>query len=160
MKLYGSLNNRMEENKMYCSEIKVGTGMTRYDYTDRHAYEVVKVIDQTNVFVREYDHIADGPAMSNMWKLVPNEKNPVIELKLKNGVWYRVLSYTKEAWLERAAKDNSFKTPEAAYNYYKFISGLTEKQLEKVENGKTVKTLRKFGNVSFGVADYHFDYEF
>jgi hypothetical protein len=150
----------MEENRMYCNEIKVGTGMTRYDYSDRHAYEVVKVEDQTHVFVREYDHIADGPAMSNMWKLVSNEKNPVIELQFRNGVWYQVLSYTKQKWLERAEKDNSFKTPEVAYNYYKFMSGLTEKQLEKVEQGKTVKAYRKFGNVSFGKADYHFDYEF
>ena len=160
MKLYGSLNNRMEENKMYCKEIVVGTGMTRYDYSDRHAYEVVKVVDQTNVFVREYDHIAVGEAMSNTWKLVSNEKNPVIELKLRNGVWYRVCYYSKQKWLETAEKDDSWKTVEAAYNYYKFMSGLTEKQLEKIENGKTVKAFKKFGNVSFGVADYHFDYEF
>ena len=160
MKLYGSLNNRMEENRMYCEEIKVGTGMTEYSYSDRHAYEVVKVIDQTNVFVREYDHKPAGEAMSNQWKLVSNENNPVTELKLKNGVWYRVCYYSKESWMERAKKDNSFKTPEAAYNYYRFMSGLTQKQLAKIEEGKTVKAFKKFGNVSFGVAQYYFDYEF
>ena len=162
MKLYGSLNNRMEENKMYCKEIEVGTGMTRYDYSDRHAYEVVKVIDQTNVFVREYDHELVGEPMSNQWKLVSNENNTVIELKLKNGVWYRVIEYTKELWLNNAknmAKENTDKI-ESYYNYCKAMSGLTDKEKEKIENGKAVKKLRKFGNVSFGVAEYYYDYEF
>ena len=42
MKLYGSLNNRLEENHMFCDVIEVGTDMTEYLYTDRHAYEVLK----------------------------------------------------------------------------------------------------------------------
>lgn len=160
MKLYGSLNNRMEENRMYCDKIEVGTGMTSYSWSDRHAYEVVKVVDQTNVFVREYDHKAVGEPMTNQWELVSNENNPVIELKLRNGVWYRVCYYSKESWLKAAQKDTSWKTVESAYNYYKFMSGLTEKQLEKIEAGKTVKAYKKFGNVSFGVAEYYYDYEF
>ena len=163
MELYGSLQNRMQENKMYCKEIKVGTGMTEYSYSDRHAYEVVKVIDQTNVFVREYDHKAIGEPMSNKWELISNENNPVIELKLKNNVWYRVVSFTKELWTKNAIKEagqRDSKAYETYYNYYKSMSGLTDKEKEKVENGKTVKKLRKFGNVSFGVADYYFDYEF
>lgn len=162
MKLYGSLNNRMEENKMFCKEIEVGTGMTRYDYSDRHAYEVVKVIDQTNVFVREYDHELAGEPMSNEWKLISNEKNPVIELKFKNGVWYQVIEFTKELWLNNAknmAKEETHKI-DMYYDYCKAMSGLTDKEKEKIESGKIVKKLRKFGNVSFGVAQYYFDYEF
>lgn len=160
MKLYGSLNNRIEENKMYCDEIKVGTGMTKYSWSDREAYEVVKVVDQTNVFVRRYDHKAVGEPMSNNWELISNESNPVIELKLRNGVWYRVCYYSKESWMAMAQKDTAWKTAEAAYNYYRFMSRLTEKQLEKIEAGKTVKAYKKFGNISFGVADYYYDYEF
>lgn len=160
MKLYGSLNNRFEENKMYCKEIKVGTGMTRYDWSDRHAYEVVQVNDQTNVFVREYDHEHVGEAMTNHWKLISNEHNPIIELKLKNGVWYRVCYYSKAAWMKMAQEDTSWKTAEAAYNYYRFMSHLTEKQLQKIEEGKIVKAYKKFGNVSFGVAEYYYDYSF
>lgn len=163
MKLYGSLNNRMEENKMYCKEIEVGTGVTQYYYSDRHAYEVVKVNDQTNVFIREYDHKKAGEAYSNQWELISNESNPVIELKLRNGVWYRVLEYTKEKWMEMAQRDfekGNCRTFESAYNYYKMMSCLTEKEYEKIEAGKTVKKLRKFGNISFGVAEYYYDYEF
>ena len=40
MKLCGSLNNRLEENRMFCDTIEVGTGMTEYLYSDRHAYEL------------------------------------------------------------------------------------------------------------------------
>lgn len=162
MKLYGSLNNRLEENKMYCKEIKVGTGMTKYSYSDREAYEVVMVNDQTNVFVRRYDHKAVGEPMTNSWQLISNEDNPVIELKFKNGVWYQVIEYTKELWLNNAkdmAKEKTEKV-ELYYDYCKAMSGLTVKEKEKIENGKTVKKLRKFGNISFGVAEYYFDYEF
>lgn len=156
MKLYGSLNNRLEENKMYCDEIKVGTGVTKYCYSDRHAYEVIKVIDQTHVFIREYNHKPVGEPMSNQWELISNENNPVFELKLRNGVWYEVTEYTKEKWFE----DGLFKTAKAGCEYYKCMSGLTEKEKEKIEAGKTVKKLRKFGNISFGVAEYYFDYSF
>jgi hypothetical protein len=163
MKLYGSLSNRFEENRMYCDGIKVGTGVTKYCYSDRHAYEVVKVIDQTHVFIREYDHKPAGEPMSNQWELISNENNPVIELKLRNGVWHRVLEYTKEKWMRMAQKwveDGSSKTVEAAYNYFKCMSDLTEKQNEKIEQGKAVKKYNKFGNISFGVAEYYYDYEF
>ena len=151
----------MEENRDFTNgNIQVGTGMTKYSYSDREAYEVVEVKDQTHVLVRKYDHKAVGEAMSNNWELISNEKNPVIELKLRNGIWYEVVYYSKEAWMERAQKDNSWNTPESAYNYYVFMSRLTEKQLQKIEEGKIVKVYRKFGNISFGIADYHYDYSF
>ena len=163
MKLYGSLNNRMEENKMFCDKIEVGIGVTEYSYSDRHAYEVVKVVDQTNVFIREYDHKAVGEPMSNQWELISNENNPVIELKLRNGVWYQVREVTKDMWLRKAKEDfekGYIRTMESAYGYYKCMSGLTEKQKEKVESGKAVKKYDKFGNISFGVAEYYYDYSF
>lgn len=161
MKYYGSLNNRLEENKDFTNgNIEVGTGVTRYSYSDRQAYEVVEVKDQTNVFIRQYDHKAVGEAMSNQWQLISNKNNPVIELKLRNGVWYRVCYYSKDAWLKMAQEDKGWKTVVSAYNYYKFMSHLTEKQLQKIEEGKTVKAYKKFGNISFGIADYYYDYSF
>lgn len=163
MKLYGSLSNRMEENKMYCDEIKVGTGVTKYCYSDRHAYEVIEVIDQTHVFIREYDHKPVGEPMSNQWELISNENKPVFELKLRNGVWYEVTEYTKEKWIAKAqewVENGHVKSVEAAYEYLKCMSGLTEKQNEKIEQGKAVKKYNKFGNISFGVAEYYYDYEF
>lgn len=76
-KWYGSLQNRFEENKMYCNSIEVGTGMTEYFYSDRKPYEVTEVIDQKHVKVRSMDHKNVGGAYSNEWELTSNENNPV-----------------------------------------------------------------------------------
>ena len=51
MQFYGSLQNRMAEGKTY-GEIKVGVGVTEMCYTDRHAYEIVEVIDEKHILIR------------------------------------------------------------------------------------------------------------
>lgn len=118
-KWYGSLENRIDENRMYCEEIKVGTGMTEYFWSDRHPYEVIDVINQKHVFVRALDYKkADEVAYSNHWELFSNDKNPLIEMVYRYNKWCKV--YEK--------KDGS--------KYY-----------DKV-------------NVSFGVAEYYYDYSF
>ena len=74
----------------------------------------------------------------------------------------RVINYNKEMWMSNAvemAKEDKERV-EIYYNYCKCMSGLTDKEKEKIESGKIVKKLRKFGNVSFGVAEYYYDYEF
>lgn len=140
MKFYGSLNNRIDENKMFCGKIDVGTGMTEYMYSDRKAYEVVKVIDQEHIFVREYDykHVGDGH-MDNSWELVSNKENPVREMKKRYGYWNWVVKYTRES--------------------IKDVYLLDKKTYDKImkDGGATVYNRT---NVSFGVAEYHYDYEF
>ena len=142
---YGSLNNRMEENRMFCEEIKVGTGMTEYSYSDRQAYEVTKVIDQKHVFVRRYDHKAAGEPMSNEWELISNPDNPEIEMVFRYGSWQAVRHWNQKKIDDIIARDGIF------IDYY----GVREKLKNKAE----VKTYSKM-NVSFGVADYYYDYEF
>lgn len=96
-KLYGSLQNRMEENKQFCEEIVVGTGVTEYYYSDRDAYEVIEVIDQKHVTIRKYDHVHVGDGcMDNNWKLVSNVDNPTYDLVKRGKYWYSVLSVTPE----------------------------------------------------------------
>jgi hypothetical protein len=164
-KLYGSLNNRVDENKMFCKEIKVGTGMTEYYWSDRHAYEVVKVINQKHVFVREYDHKGIGEPMSNDWELISNPNKPAIEMKFRYGRWYKVHRCKHSDALKRAAElveDGTCKTFEAAYNYVIYISGIrfkTDEEIEAFKNGKEHVNYYK-ANVSFGVAEYYYDYEF
>lgn len=139
MKFYGSLDSRLEENKMYCEKIEVGTGLTEYYYSDGKAYEVVKVVNQKNVFVRELDHKAVGEPMSNQWELISNSSNPVRELKFRFGSWYWVIKYTKasigKAMIVR--------------------SKIYDKVMKKGEAIDYVKA-----NVSFGIAEYYYDYEF
>lgn len=139
-KWYGSLNNRIDENKMYCEKIKVGTGMTEYSWSDRKAYEVVEVVNQNNVFVRELDHkhIGNG-SMDNQWELISNPNNPVIELKKRYGYWNRVGKVTTESMKQAPFIDKKI------YD-------------EVMKNGEA--TIYHKVNVSFGVAEYYYDYEF
>lgn len=145
MEWYGSLNNRLDENKMFCDEIKVGTGVTKYSYSDRHAYEVTRVDNQKHVWIRQYDHKPAGEAFSNDWELISNENNPEIELVFRYGKWYSVIEWTQEAIDKIIARDG----------YFIDWHGVQE----KLQNKKSVKTYDKM-NVSFGVADYYYDYSF
>lgn len=137
----GNLSNRIDENKMYCDKIEIGTGMTEYSWSDRKAFEVVKVVNQNNVFVREFDHKAVGEPMSNEWELVSNPNNTIKELKKRYGNWNWVNTYTKknlENWEQRFV-------PEDIYD-------------KVMEKGVYKKYTR--ANVSFGIAEYYYDYSF
>lgn len=162
MKLYGSVNNRFDEGKQYCEKLEVGTGMTEYMWSDRHAYEVSRVIDQEHIFVRRMKaERIDNNGMSDAqdYKYIStNEKE--IELVKRRGVWCKVFTYSKEMWMQKAEKNTSFKTKEVAYNYYKAMSGLTDCQKQKIEQGKEVKKYVKWENISFGVMEEYFDYSF
>ena len=145
---YGSLQNRLEENKTFCDEIKVGTGMTEYYWSDRHPYEVIEVKDQKHVTVRRMDHrhVGDG-CMDNNWELVSNPENPTYEMVKRGNFWYYVSTWTVED-VDRLKDD--FQRVQLA------LAGF---DLDKIrEKGSQTKYRR--ANVSFGHADYYYDYEF
>lgn len=54
-KWFGSLINRLDEGHTFTDKIEVGTGVTEMCYSDRHAYEVVKVIDDKHLLIRRCD---------------------------------------------------------------------------------------------------------
>ena len=149
---YGSLNNRLEENRQFCDEIKVGTGVTEYSYSDRHAYEVVAVKDQKHISIREYDHKkkSDIP-FSNDWELVSNESNHVVDLVKRGKYWYTAVSITPEEAKEIYEGDDIEAKLWACRNNFDLQS--------IIESGKT-QTRYHRRNVSVGVADYYYDYEF
>lgn len=151
MKWYGSLDNRIEENKMYCEEIKVGTGVTEYLWSDRNAYEVIKVENQKHIWIRRYDVKCVGGDYSNEWKLISNPENKPIELVYRYNTWKVVNRFNLE-WYNNLGK---FK------NYFICMPDLTDKEIEKILEGKeVVKYSNMTGKLSFGVADYYYDYEF
>ena len=115
MKWYGNITNRAMENSMYTDEIKVGTGVTHYLWSDRHAYEVVKVIDQKHLYIRKYDHKCVGGPYSNDWELISNSNNDVQYVTKRGKYWY--------------------------------FSDKERNRHQRV-------------NLSFGVADYYYDYSF
>lgn len=154
MEMYGNLMNRLAENKMFGEEIVVGMGMTEYHYSDREAYEVIEVKDQKHVVVRRYDHKAVGEAMSNQWELVSNEDNPCIEMAKRGKYWYAVVRASVEDLeaMERS-QDERLK-----FDYMMFL-GRNEFDIDVIrKKGSQVRYHRM--NVSFGVADYYYDYSF
>lgn len=153
MEMYGNLMNRLAENKMFCEEIVVGMGMTEYSWSDREAYEVIEVKDQKHVVVRRYDHRPIGEAMSNQWELVSNEDNPCIEMAKRGKYWYAVVrAFIEDLEAMERMNDNDKMSM----------------QLWLVQNDFDADVIRKKGsqvryhrmNVSFGVADYYYDYSF
>ena len=152
-KLYGSYQNRILENRMFCDEIKVGTGMTEYMYSDRYAYEVTAVKDQKHVTVRRYEARNVGNGFENKWELISNPEAGEQDLVKIGDVWYWTNTVTAEEWMEAKAQ---------------MEAGKIEWALSIVRNGfdpdkimaKGKQTKRTRAKVSFGVADYHYDYEF
>lgn len=148
---YGSVTNRIEEDKQFCPVIEVGTGVTEYGWSDRHAYEVIEVCDQKHVTVREYDHKKkDGAAWySNDWELISNPDNAVRDLVKVGEYWYWTTTITA-ADLEKLLADDDCALLRLA------VGGWDADKIRA--KGKQTKRWR--AKVSFGVADYYYDYEF
>lgn len=145
---YGCLTNRLEENKMFCEKIEVGTGMTEYYYSDRHPYEVVEVTDQKHIKVRELDHrhIGDG-CMDNNWELISNENNAIKALTKRGNYWYWTVVVTKDIL------DNIDEIETQLFLCQNNIDINKLKEKEKI-------TRYHRANVSFGIANYYYDYSF
>lgn len=169
MKLYGSLNNRFDENHYFngtLGNIQVGTLCTVYLWSDRHAYEVVEVIDQSNISIRRLKAIrtdSNGMSDAQNWRYESNEKAATERIQLTKSGWKKVSVYNLarfQASVANLRKD--CKTEQAAIDLAKFYfrHGLTEKQLEKVLAGKEVTKVQGEVNISFGIADEYYDYSF
>ena len=152
-KLYGNLMNRIGEDRMYCNEIKVGTGMTEYMWSDRYAYEVTAVKDQKHVTVREYEVKNVGTGFENKWELISNPEAGERDLVKVGDFWYWTNTVTADEWLEAKAE---MEKGDPRYACSIVCNGFDPEKIMK--NGKQTKRTR--AKVSFGVADYYYDYEF
>jgi hypothetical protein len=149
---YGSINNRIEENRQFCETIEVGTGMTEYSWSDRHAYEVIEVTDQKHVKVREYDHKSKShEPYTNDWELISNENNYTMDLVKRGKYWYTMVTITPEEAKEILEGNDIDAKIWACHNNFDLQ--------DIVAKGKKKTTYHR-KNVSFGVADYYYDYEF
>jgi len=148
MKLYGSLNNRLEEDHMFCPEIVVGTGVTEYHWSDRTPYEVIAVQDQKHVTVRQLDHRHVGTGcMDNNWELFSNPDLPTRDLLKVGDFWY---------WTTTIRAEDLPETPDLETQLRLALGGW---DIEKIRSkGKQTKRYR--AKVSFGTAQYYYDYEF
>ena len=143
---YGSLDNRLEENKQFCEKIEIGTGVTEYFYSDRKPYEVVAVKDQKHISIRKYDHKAKGEAYSNQWELISNENNPIIDLVKRGNYWYK----------EKTATIEDYESADIDRHLWVVMNGFDPNVLRA--KGKQTKYTKM--NISIGVAEYYYDYSF
>ena len=143
---YGNLTNRLEENRQFCEEITVGTGVTEYSYSDRQSYEVIAVKDQKHVTIRRYDHKAKGEGFTNDWELISNENNPSIDLVKRGNRWYRAVTAT----MKEIESEDIYVSLWLCHNGF---------DVEKIKEKGSQTKYHKM-NVSFGIADYYYDYEF
>ena len=147
---YGSVINRLEEDRQFTPEIKVGTGMTEYHWSDRSAYEVVEVTDQKHVKVRELGHRHTGGAFSNDWELFPDESKPVRTMVKRGKYWYWSVTITADDLPDHDDDDYVNKAVQM------MVAGFDTDVIKA--KGKQTKLTR--AKVSFGKADYYYDYEF
>lgn len=189
MKLYGSLNNRFEENKNYGDEIKVGTDITMYYWSDRHCYYVTRVINQKHIFVKPYEVCANQDEEGGMghqnWKYFKTVKeyneyllahglngsvdtfeNPEEEWQFRYGHWYQVNRYSRDTYdhvIAIATKDCKVNCdPDAILKLARFyLRELTDEEIEDIKNGKEIVKYQKIKQgISFNIRDYYYDWEF
>lgn len=92
-KFYGSINNRLQENCKGETPV-VGMGVTELQYTDRAPYEVIEVINEKKIRVRElgFKRI-DSNGMSDCqdYEFFSKPDGEVKTLVLRNGRWRDLL---------------------------------------------------------------------
>ena len=170
-KWYGNVSNRIDEGKQFVKEIKVGDGMTEYLWSDRHAYEVTRVESQEHVWVRRMRAKCNG-AYSNNWTYTSDDSQPEIELVKRNNGWNKIHIYQKDRMLkiatDRVDRKNTAANPEydrekqieVEFKFMLCHCNFTDSQRRRFDEGKEIKKYEKYNNISFGVMDEYFDYEF
>ena len=152
---YGSVQNRLEENRHLVDEIKVGTGMTEYSWSDCYPYEVVAVKDQKHVTVKAMSHRADKTKAHGMghqdWIIESDPSAPTMDMVKRGNYWYSAVTVTKDMVDALDDSEESSMVRLSMANAGIDISKV-------MEAGKQTKYQRM--NVSFGKAKYYYDWEF
>lgn len=161
---YGSLQNRLEENKQFVSEIKVGDGVTEYSYTDRTPYEVIAVKDQKHITIRRLDaKRVDDYGMSDWqeYEYVSNENNYTTDLVKRGSYWYQTTTLTAEelADIERRHEEVKAKGEKLNNELLHLIMWAAQFEQDKVR-AKGKQTRYNKMNISIGHAEKYHDYSF
>lgn len=155
---YGNLMNRLEEGRTV-PEIKEGMDITMYLWSDRECYFVTEVIDQKHIKVRKYTVIADQDKEGGMghqnWLYFKSVRDASDYLKAHGFEGYSEdFKDRDEEWELRYNKwRRSFTYTE---DYY-----CTERELKSLnKNGYYKRYFDLSGEVSFGIRNYYYDWEF
>ena len=148
-KWYGSIDNRLEENRNHLGrEIRVGDDITEYLWSDRHCYYVTRVDSQKHIFVKPYQVCADQDKAGGMghqdwlyFKTIKEEHEYLNKHFPEKG--YPTENINEPAEIELAFRYN---------HWYKVSRMFYGQPLEK--------PMYERMNISFGVRDYYYDWEF
>lgn len=92
--------------------------------------------------------------MDNTWELVSNENNPVYSMTKRGNYWYWTVKITSDI-LDEIEKETDMNRK---INMQLFLAHNDVDPEKLREKGKMTKYHR--ANVSFGRADYYYDYSF
>ena len=158
MKMYGLINNRFEEGKQY-EDLKIGTDITMYLYSDRRCYYVTDVIDDKHIKVRPYFVCADHDKKGGQGH--------------QNWVYFKTLKEEVE-YLNAHGFDREYDPrcesieEEWTYRYNKWmqkvictVNPYTKKEIKDMNTkGYFERYFDLSGQISIGIRDYHWDWEF
>ena len=146
-KWYGSVCNRIGEGRQY-EEIKEGTDITMYYWSDRTCYFVTRVVDAKHIFVKQYEVVGDRSKPGGMghqdWLYFKTRKeaNQYLNENVDKKFLEKYGGYPVENVRENPEEEWVFR-------YGKWMEKIGDKQYRKLN-----------GQVSFGIRDYHYDWEF
>ncbi len=166
-KWYGNLTNRLEEGQNFTGrEIRVDDDITMYLWSDRRCYYVTEVINQKRIKVRPYFVCADKSkpggmghqdwlyfkSMKEYYQYIGNDvfgySDEEYKRREENSEEMWVFRYGK--WMEECYHD--FMNHPDAYN---------KREREHFQKHGWFNTYHDLsGKVSFGIRDYHYDWEF
>ena len=100
-KMFGNVVNRIMENDKSNQEIKIGTKVTEYLYSDRNVWEVIEVKSQKDIVLRQMSAKAKT-SYSNEWDLFSDKNNRVIEVVFRYNNWYeKYVDYSGKVCYEK-----------------------------------------------------------
>jgi len=143
-KWYGSVENRLMENRNLDAELKEGMDITEYLWSDRICYYITKVNSQKDIMVKRYyvcaDHEKEGGMGHQNWLYFKTQKeeNEYLKKYFPDHQYNDTEEKDEENWVYR-------------YNHW-YIKSVNE------YTGK-INYYRKNG-ISFGVRNYYYDWEF
>lgn len=158
-RMYGNLINRLAENAP-SAPIQVGTDITMYQWSDRDCYYVSRVVNEKDIYVREYSVCADqskDPCMGHQdWMYFKTDKECVDYLKSFDPDTKRIVcERPEEHWVFRYNKWMR------CYTIRDEAACCTERECKAfAKNGFFNRYYDLYGKVRFGVRDYYYDWEF
>ena len=159
MKWYGNVINRIEEGRTV-PEIKEGTDITMYYWSDRTCYWVEKVDNQKRIHVKRYyvcaDHDKEGGMGHQDWMYfkTKREESEYLKKYFPDTVIYDDEEPEAEVWVYRY---NKWKR-EVTFTEDNYC---TEKELKSLkEKGYYKRYYDLSGRISFGVRNYFYDWSF